>query len=48
VAVWPVELGRGRRFSIADLQVIAVDFGNLQVFAVHFDQDCRGLWQDKP
>jgi hypothetical protein len=43
-----VELGRGRRFSTSDLQRTAVDFGELQSFAVHFGKDYGGLWQGKP
>jgi hypothetical protein len=43
-----VGLGHGSQISPADPQRFAVDFGKLQVFAVHFDQDCRGLWQGKP
>jgi hypothetical protein len=42
-AAWPVDLGRGRRFSASDLQPTAVDFGKLKVFAVHFGriaEDC--------
>ena len=35
-------------FIAADVRRNAVDFGKLQVFAAHFDQDCRGLWQGKP
>jgi hypothetical protein len=41
----PVDVGRGRRFFVVDLQRIAVDFGKLRVSAAHFDEDCRGLWQ---
>jgi hypothetical protein len=44
----PVDVGRGRRFFVVDLQRIAVDFGKLRVSAAHFDEDCRGLWQGKP
>jgi hypothetical protein len=47
-AAGPVDLGRGRRFFTSDLQRTAVDFGKLQVFAVHFGQDCKGLWQGEP
>jgi len=44
----PANLGRGRRPFATTLQRTAVDFGKLQVFAAHFGQDCRGLWQGKP
>jgi predicted TIM-barrel fold metal-dependent hydrolase len=33
------------RFLTPVLRRIAVDFGKLQVFAAHFGEDCRGLWQ---
>jgi hypothetical protein len=41
----PANLGRGRRLFATELQRAAVDFDKLQVFAAHFGQDCRGLWQ---
>jgi hypothetical protein len=44
----PTDLGHGRRFFAAELQRTAADLGKLQVFAAHFDEDCRGLWKDKP
>jgi hypothetical protein len=44
----PANLGRWRRLFATELQRTAVDFGKLQVFAAHFGQDCRGLWQGKP
>jgi hypothetical protein len=44
----PANLGRGRRLFATELQRTAVGFGKLQVFADHFGQDCRGLWQGKP
>ena len=34
-------------FIAVDVRRTAVDYDKMWVSAAHFDQDCRGLWQDE-